>query len=128
MEIKMKFLTAILAFFATTAAFADAAAPAAAPQQGFLSMLPIFVILILFMYLVVIRPQTKRAKEQKNLLGNLKKGDEVLTSGGIIGTIEKLTNDFIVLKVANNVNLTIQKAAIVSSLPKGTTKTVEESN
>jgi len=105
---------------------AYAAAPAAAgSQQSILSMLPLFLILIFFMYFMIIRPQMKRAKEQKNLLGNLKVGDEVLTSSGIVGKIEKIGTDFILLSIAKDLTINIQKGAIASCIPKGTIKSLE---
>ena len=122
----MKILTAIFAIIGMTSAYAaDAAVPAGAQQGGLLSMLPLFLILILFMYFMIIRPQTKRAKDQKNLIGNLKKDDEVITSGGIAGTITKIGTDFICLNIAEGVSITIQKNAIISCIPKGTIKSVE---
>lgn len=108
------------AYAANTAA---SAAPATT-QQSILSMLPIFLIFIGFMYFVIIRPQAKRAKEHKNLVVNLKAGDEVLTSGGLIGKIEKMGEDFIVLSIAEGVNINIQKNAIITCVPKGTIKSI----
>lgn len=117
----------LLSLIGIQSAFAGpaAAAPSAAStSQGIFSMLPMIVILIGFMYFLMIRPQTKRAKEHKNLLSGLMKGDEVMTIGGIAGTIEKITDDFIVLSIAEGVNINIQKSAISGSLPKGTLKTI----
>lgn len=101
-----------------------AAAPASAGSSGIMSMLPMIVILIGFMYFLMIRPQAKRAKEHKNLMGSLQKGDEVMTIGGIAGTIEKVTDDFVVLVIAENININMQKSAIANVLPKGTLKTI----
>ncbi|MFA6408568.1 MAG: preprotein translocase subunit YajC [Gammaproteobacteria bacterium] len=114
----------ILALFGIANAYAaDAAAPA--PQGSLLSMLPLFLILIFFMYFMVIRPQMKRAKEQRTLVGSLKVGDEVLTTGGILGRIEKINNDFILLAVSENMNIKVQKNAVAGCVPKGTIKSVE---
>jgi len=116
----------ILAFFGITDAFADAATTAAPTgSQGLMSFLPMLVILVLFMYFLVIRPQTKRAKEQRNLLASLKKGDEVISSGGILGKIEEVSDDFIVLTIAEKVNIRVQKGAILGFMPKGTIKSNE---
>ncbi|MCY1466511.1 Sec translocon accessory complex subunit YajC [compost metagenome] len=70
------------------------------------------------------RPQAKRAKEQKNLLSSLQKGDEVVTSGGIAGKITKVADDFVVVEVSDNVELKFQKGAIAATLPKGTLKAI----
>lgn len=74
--------------------------------------------------MMIWRPQAKRAKEQKNLLGNLQKGDEVVTNGGIAGKINKVTDDFVVIEVSDTVELKIQKGAIAATLPKGTLKAI----
>jgi preprotein translocase subunit YajC len=109
-------------------AFADAANVAAGSSQsttqGLMSLLPMIVLLVLFMYLMVIRPQSKRAKEHKALMGGLQKGDEVITIGGVLGRIEKITDDFMVLSIAENINITVQKNAISNIVPRGTMKTV----
>lgn len=106
-------------------AYGADAAVAAPQQQSIMSMLPLFLIIILFMYFMIIRPQTKRAKEQKALMANLQKGDEVLTSGGILGKIEEINGDFIILNLGKNINIHIQKNAIISCVPKGTIKFTE---
>ena len=105
---------------------AMAAGTAAAPStsQGIISMLPMIAILVLFMYFMVIRPQSKRSKEQKKLMDNLQKGDEVITISGILGKIEKISDDFIILCIDENTNVTIQKSAISSIVPRGTIKSV----
>lgn len=127
----MKFLSAlgVTTLVSIQTAFADTAAAggaAAGSGGGLMSMLPMLVILMGLMYFVMIRPQTKRAKEHKNLLSNLQKGDEVMTIGGIGGTIEKLTDDFVVLNIANGVNINMQKSAISTVLPKGSLNKVAE--
>lgn len=121
------FMTVLSNLAGITNAFADAApaaAAAATPQQGLMSMLPLFGILMVFMYFMIIRPQAKRAKAQKALIQELKKGTEVIIAGGIIGKIEKMTDDFIVVEIADKVSITVQKNAIVGCLPKGTLKSV----
>ncbi|KPX79109.1 Preprotein translocase, subunit YajC [Pseudomonas amygdali pv. photiniae] len=105
------------------AAFADAAAPAAGPAGSGFEWIFLVGFLVIF-YLMIWRPQAKRAKEQKNLLGNLQKGDEVVTSGGIAGKINKVTDDFVVIEVSDTVELKIQKGAIAATLPKGTLKAI----
>lgn len=108
--------------FLIPAAFADGAAPAAAAPGGF-EWIFLVGFLVIF-YLMIWRPQAKRAKEQKNLLAALQKGDEVVTNGGIAGKITKVTDDFVVVEVSDNVELKFQKAAIAATLPKGTLKAI----
>ncbi|MCL5261563.1 MAG: preprotein translocase subunit YajC [Gammaproteobacteria bacterium] len=118
-------MSIFLSFIGIADAFAAAApAQAAGGQQSWGSLIPMFAILILFMYFMIIRPQTKRAKEHKNLVSGLKKGDEVMTVGGILGKIEKITDNFIVLSIAENTNITVQKSAVSNTLPKGTIKSI----
>nr|WP_231871653.1 MULTISPECIES: preprotein translocase subunit YajC [unclassified Oleiphilus] len=77
---------------------------------------------ILIFYFLMWRPQSKRAKEHKNLVSSLSKGDEVVSSGGIAGKITKVSEDFISVEVSEGVELKIQKVAVSSVLPKGTLK------
>ncbi|SIQ21643.1 protein translocase subunit yajC [Aquipseudomonas alcaligenes] len=111
--------------FLIPAAYADAAAPAAAAGPAGSGFEWVFLIgfLVIF-YLMIWRPQAKRAKEHKNLLGSLQKGDEVVTSGGIIGKVTKVTDDFVVVEISDNVELKFQKQAIAATLPKGTLKSI----
>jgi preprotein translocase subunit YajC len=105
-------------------ALAATATTAPSTSQGIISMLPMIAILILFMYFMVIRPQSKRTKEHKKLMDSLQKGDEVITIGGILGKIEKITDDLIVLNIAENTNITVQKSSISNVVPRGTIKSV----
>ena len=106
--------------FLIPVAHAQAAAPAAAPSMMSTLLFP--VILIAIMYFLMIRPQMKRQKEHKGMLDKLAKGDEVITSGGIAGTVVALGDAFITVEVASGVQLRVQKGAIASVLPKGTLK------
>src|SRR3979490_3329225 len=109
--------------FLIPSAFAAAAAPAAgAPAAGF-EWIFLGGFLVIF-YLMIWRPQAKRAKEQKNLLGNLQKGAEVVPTGGIAGNITKVSDGFVVLEVADNIELKFQKGAVTATLPKGTLKAI----
>ncbi|OGT56756.1 MAG: preprotein translocase subunit YajC [Gammaproteobacteria bacterium RIFCSPHIGHO2_12_FULL_43_28] len=110
--------------FFLTSAYADTQA-AQASQGGGLSFALMLAILFLFVYFAILRPQTKRAKEQQTLLGSLAKGDEVITAGGMLGRISKLTDQYIVLTIANNVDIIMQKSTVVNVLPKGTLKSIE---
>jgi len=109
----------------TGTASAATGATAATQGGGFMSLLPMLIIFILFMYFVMIRPQQKRAKAHNTLLSSLKKGDEVVTIAGILGKIEKIADDFVVLNIADNVNIQVRKNAIATVLPKGTIKSNE---
>ena len=109
--------------FLIPSAFAVTAAPAAAAGPAGSGFEWVFLVgfLVIF-YLMIWRPQAKRAKEQKNLLSSLQKGDEVVTNGGIAGKITKVTDDFVVVEVSDNVELKFQKQAVAATLPKGTLK------
>jgi len=93
-------------------------------QQGpnaLLQFAPLLFLLVLF-YFMLIRPQMKRAKEQRAMIGGLAKGDEVVTNGGIAGRIDELGDSFVTLEIAANVKIKLQKSAITLVLPKGTLK------
>lgn len=102
---------------------AHAADAAPAPGGDMMSILMLVGFVVVF-YLMIWRPQAKRAKEHKNLLGGLQKGDEVVTSGGIAGKVVKVADDFVVIEVSDTVELKIQKMAIAAALPKGTLKAI----
>jgi preprotein translocase subunit YajC len=105
-------------------AFAQAAAPG--PQNAdLMSLLPLIAIFIVF-YLLLIRPQTKRAKEQRLMIEALQKGDEVATSAGILGRVNKVSGNYVTLQIAENVQVTLQKSAVQTLLPKGTINSVEK--
>ena len=95
---------------------------AGAPQGGGMGMLLFPIILIGVMYFLMIRPQMKRAKEHKGMLDKLSKGDEVITSGGIAGTVTDIGDNFVTVEIADNVRVRVQKGAIGNVLPKGTLK------
>lgn len=98
-----------------------AGAPAASPMGGLQTFL-FPILLIVIMYFLMIRPQMKRQKEHRAMLDKLAKGDEVITSGGIAGTVAALGESFVTVEVANGVQLRVQRAAIANVLPKGTLK------
>lgn len=104
-------------------AYADGGAPASAAGPDMLIMLAIFGLIFYFM---IYRPQAKRVKEQKNLIAALAKGDEVLTAGGILGKLTKVSDDkdFVKLELADGVEISIQKSSVSSVLPKGTIKSI----
>jgi len=95
------------------------AAPSA--QAGLMDFIPLILIFVVF-YFLLIRPQQKKAKEHRNLVAALQKGDEVVTAGGILGKIRDVGETFIALEVADNTELRIQKHQVVQLMPKGTVK------
>lgn len=94
---------------------------AAAAGPG-LSGLLIWVPLIVIMYFLMFRPQMKRAKEHKAMLGKLSRGDEVLTTGGLAGVVSEIGDNFISVEIADGVRVRMQRTAIANILPKGTLK------
>ncbi|MBO2663117.1 preprotein translocase subunit YajC [Shewanella algae] len=98
------------------------ASAASAPQSGgTMELVFMLVIFGLIFYFMIFRPQSKRVKEHKNLMASLGKGDEVLTSGGIIGKIAKISdeNDYVLLSLNDSTQITIKKDYIAAVLPKG---------
>ena len=71
-------------------------------------------------WLILWRPQSKRAKEHQSLISQISKGDEILTSGGLLGKVTKVTDDYLAVMVAEGVELKIQKSSVAAALPKGT--------
>jgi len=106
--------------FLISPAAAQAAAPGAAPSP--VPSIVMMVALFGIMYFLMIRPQTKRAKEHRELVSKLAKGDEVITNGGIAGRVDELGENFISVEIAEGVRVKLQRSAIVAVLPKGTLK------
>jgi preprotein translocase subunit YajC len=100
-------------------------AMAAAGQTGqadpFLSLLPLIIIFAIFWFLIM-RPQTKRAKEHRQMVSELAKGDEVITQGGVLGRITDVGETFLTLEIADGVQVKVQKNAAAQVVPKGTIK------
>jgi preprotein translocase subunit YajC len=107
-----------MSFLIPSAHAQNASAPGG---DGFASLLLIGGMFVL-MYFMIIRPQRKRQKEHQNLITNLTKGDEVVTSGGILGKVIKVDDNYMVLEVSGNVELKFQKQSLHAVLPKGTIK------
>jgi preprotein translocase subunit YajC len=97
------------------------AAPATQQPDPLMQFLPFIVIFVLF-YFMLIRPQMKRAKEQKKMIDALQKGDEVVTSGGMLGKVTKVSEQYVSLEIAENVVVQVQKQTVQTVLPKGTLK------
>ena len=102
----------------------DAMAAGEAASQGGGPIQLVIMIAVFFgiMYFMIIRPQQKKAKEHNELLTALSKGDEVVTSGGILGKVVKIGDNFIEIKISDSANIKVQKHAITTVLPKGTMK------
>jgi preprotein translocase subunit YajC len=86
------------------------------------SQILILVGMFALMYFLLIRPQQKRAKDHKKVLSELKKGDEVVTNGGIVGKINSVDETFVDLEIASGVTVKVQKQGINNKMPKGTMK------
>jgi preprotein translocase subunit YajC len=105
-------------------AFAQATGGAGAGDAGLLSFLPI-VLMFVVLYIFMIRPQMKRAKETKAMIDALQKGDEVIAAGGVIGRITKISDAYLSLEIAPNTEINVQRAAVQMLLPKGTIKSIQ---
>lgn len=106
--------------FFISPAFAEAGAAGPSDLSGMLFLVGFGLIFYFMMW----RPQAKRAKEHKALVAGLAKGDEVITSAGILGKVTKLDDDYVVLNVAEGTELKFQKMHIAAALPKGTIKEI----
>lgn len=100
---------------------AYAAAPAAEQPNLLLQLAPMLIIFLIF-YFLLIRPQMKKAKELRELVNNLGKGDEVVTTGGLAGRVMQLSDDLLGLEIADNVVVKVQRQSVTQVLPKGTLK------
>ena len=103
---------------------AHAQAAGQGPQGGELFQIGFLVLLFVLFYFIAIRPQRKRQKEHKEMVGALSKGDEVVTSSGILGKVTALDDHYMVLNVANNVEMKFQRVHLHAVLPKGTIKQI----
>jgi preprotein translocase subunit YajC len=126
----LKSVFAVLATFSIVCQSAMAAGPAAGSTEQIMGFLPI-ILMFVVLYFLMIRPQMKRGKEHKNMLEQLKKGDEVITAGGIVGKISKVGESYITLLVTKGdggdsagVEMNFQKSAIQTLLPNGTIKAI----
>lgn len=102
-------------------AWAQGAAPAT--SDPLLSMLPLVLVFVVF-YFFLIRPQTKRQKEHKEMVGKLAVGDEVVTGGGVLGKVTEVGEQFVQIEVADGVRIKVQRHTIGAVMPKGTIKSV----
>ncbi len=90
-------------------------------QSSLMSMLPL-VLMFVVLYFVMIRPQMKRQKEHRAMIEALSKGDEVATSGGLLGKVTRLGDAYLSVEIANGVEVQVQRSAVVQVLPKGSIK------
>ena len=90
-------------------------------QSSLMSMLPL-LLMFAVLYFVMIRPQMKKQKEHRAMIDALAKGDEVVTAGGLVGRVAKLGEQYLGVEIASNVEIQVQRSAVVQVLPKGTLK------
>ena len=107
-------------FLISNAHAQGAAAPAGG---GLLTFLPLVLMLVVF-YFLMIRPQQKRVKEHREMVSALKKGDEVVTNGGLGGTVSKVGEAYLTVRIADGVEVNVQRGAVAALLPSGTLKAV----
>jgi len=93
-------------------------------QGGGMESLILIVLMFGVLYFLMIRPQMKRAKEHKSLIEGLQKGDEVITAGGLLGRISRISENYVTLEISNGVEIQVQRPAIQLVLPKGTIKNI----
>jgi preprotein translocase subunit YajC len=105
----------------------EAWAQSAAPAQGtdVLMQFGLPIVMLVFIFFFLIRPQMKRSKEQKTMMGALQKGDEIVAAGGVIGRVSKLDENYITMQIANGVEIRVQRSSLQLVLPKGTIKNIE---
>lgn len=109
--------------FLISEAWAQNAPPPGGAESVWVSMLPLILIFVVF-YFLLIRPQAKRAKEHKKMVETLAKGDEVVTNGGLLGRVTEVGENFLVIEVADGVQVKVQKQMVSSLMPKGTLKSL----
>ena len=93
-------------------------------DPGYIGFLPIILMFVL-LYFLMIRPQMKRSKEQKQMVEALQKGDEVIAAGGVLGRITRIGDAYVSLEVAPNTEISVQRTAVQMLLPKGTLKSIQ---
>ncbi|PMR74415.1 preprotein translocase subunit YajC [Billgrantia endophytica] len=91
---------------------------------GGMAQIIMLVGFVLIFYFLLWRPQAKRAKQHRELVGGLSKGDEIVIGGGLLGRITKVGDDFISLEIAEGTEVNVQKSAVAAVLPKGTIKSI----
>jgi preprotein translocase subunit YajC len=107
--------------FLINSAYAQAAGGAAGGPSMLNTLLLPALLLVVF-YFLLIRPQSKRAKEQREMLSKVAVGDEIATTGGILGKVTEVGEQFLSVEIADGVNIKLQKFQVAQVLPKGTVK------
>lgn len=108
--------------FFISSAYAQTAGAAQTPGGALSGLLLPLALFAVFFYFMLIRPQSKRAKEQRDMIAGLSKGDEVVTNGGFLGRIVELSDSYVSVEIAANTVVKLQKSAIAAVMPKGTLK------
>ncbi len=103
---------------------AAAQAQGSSGSSSALMQIPFLILMFVVFYFLLIRPQTKRAKEHRALIAALEVGAEVVTNGGILGKVTELGEQYLTLEIADGVNVKVQRATVAQVLPKGTLKSV----
>ncbi|WP_017431011.1 preprotein translocase subunit YajC [Vreelandella jeotgali] len=91
---------------------------------GGIAQIVMLVGFVVIFYFLLWRPQAKRAKQHKQLIGNLDTGDEIVIGGGLVGRITKVSDEFLTMEVADDTTVNVQKSAVAAVLPKGTIKSI----
>ncbi|MDN6179468.1 MAG: preprotein translocase subunit YajC [Halomonas subglaciescola] len=110
----------MLDFFISQANAQDAGGAAG----GGIAQIVMLVGFVVIFYFLLWRPQAKRAKQHKQLIGNLDKGDEIVIGGGLVGRITKVSDEFLSIEIADGTTVNVQKSAVAAVLPKGTIKSI----
>jgi preprotein translocase subunit YajC len=92
--------------------------------MGNLTTFAPLILMFVVMYFLMIRPQQKRQKELKSMMDTLAKGDEVITVGGMLGRVTKVTDTYVTVEIAAGTEVVVQKNAVTALLPKGTLKSL----
>ncbi|GAB2712473.1 preprotein translocase subunit YajC [Halomonas garicola] len=109
----------MLDFFISSAHAQDAGG-----AGGGIAQIVMLVGFVVIFYFLLWRPQAKRAKQHKQLIANLEKGDEIVIGGGLVGRITKVSDEFLSMEVADGTTVNVQKSAVAAVLPKGTIKSI----
>ncbi|MCG7601138.1 preprotein translocase subunit YajC [Halomonas sp. McH1-25] len=102
----------------------QAHAEGGAPAGGGMAQIIMLVGFVLIFYFLLWRPQSKRAKQHKQLINGLSKGDEIVIGGGLVGRVTKVSDEFIAMEIAEGTEVNVQKNAVAAVLPKGTLKSI----
>ena len=114
-----------MSFLISDAIAATAATPAAVQPDSMVSLLMMGGIFVVF-YFLIIRPQSKKAKEHRELVSKVKVGDEVLVAGGILAEVKRLDEQFIVASIQDGTDMIVQRSAVIAVMPKGTLNTIKK--